>query len=64
MPKYADTSGRTREAAPLTAPDLVVTGWPTVHAACLVLVFELLSTGDVEPRTANIMRRSELRIVV
>ena len=57
MPRYADTSGRTREAAPLTVPALTVTGWPTVHDVCRGLVFGAPATGDVSPNPAKAARR-------
>lgn len=62
IPRYADTSGRTREAVPLTVPALTVTGWPTAHDVCRAWVFGPPARGDAVPRPARAgrRRRSEL----
>lgn len=60
MPRYADTSGRTREAAPLTEPAFTVTGWPTLQDVCRGFFFAPPATGDVEPRPASARRKNEL----
>lgn len=57
MPRYADTSGRTRDAAPLTVPALTVTGWPTVHDVCRGFVFGPPARGDAIPMPASAGRR-------
>jgi hypothetical protein len=66
IPRYADTSDRTREAAPLTVPAFTVTGWPTVHGVCRGFVFGPPPTGKVKlrPASAGSRMRSELKAVM